>query len=104
MFSILDALILRSLPVREPGRLMFVQFGEDPQTSLTNPIWEAIQSQQKGVFESAAAWGNTRFDLAQGGQAIPANGMFVSGSFFDALGVQAVIGRTLTAADDIRGG
>jgi putative ABC transport system permease protein len=104
MFSILDALILRSLPVREPGRLMFVQFGDDPQTSLTNPIWEAIQSQQTGVFESAAAWGNTRFDLAQGGQAIPANGMFVSGSFFDALGVRAVIGRTLTAADDIRGG
>jgi putative ABC transport system permease protein len=104
MFSILDALILRSLPVRDPAQLVFVQFGADPQTSLTNPLWEAIQARQSGVFAQSAAWGNTRFDLASGGEAVPANGMFVSGGFFDTLGVQAVLGRTLTPADDRRGG
>ena len=104
MFSILDALILRSLPIREPAQLMFVQFGADPQTSLTNPLWEAIQARQSGVFQSSAAWANTRFDLAKGGEAVPANGLFVSGSFFDTLGVQAAVGRTLTPSDDRRGG
>ena len=104
MFSLLDALMLRTLPVRDPAQLMFVQFGDDPQTSMTNPIWEAIQARQSGVFQSAAAWGNTRFDLAKGGEAVPANGMFVSGTFFDTLGVQATVGRTLTPADDRRGG
>ncbi|HUR20229.1 MAG TPA: ABC transporter permease [Vicinamibacterales bacterium] len=103
MFSLLDALMLRSLPIREPARLMFVQFADD-QTSLTNPLWEALQARQTGVFESSAAWGNTRFDLAKGGEAVPANGMFVSGSFFDTLGVHAAAGRTLTSSDDRRGG
>ena len=104
MFSILDALLLRSLPIREPAQLMFVQFGADPQAFLTNPLWEAIQARQSGVFKSSAAWDDTRFDLATGGEEVPVNGMFVSGSFFDTLGVRAVVGRTLAPSDDRRGG
>lgn len=103
MFSILDAVLLRSLPVRDPAQLVFVSVGED-QTSLTNPLWEAIRDRKHGVFAEAAAWGTTRFDLAQGGESQLTNGLFVSGAFFDTLGVAPVLGRTLSIEDDRRGG
>lgn len=103
IFSILDAVLLRSLPVRDPAQLVFVSVGED-QTSLTNPLWEAIRDRQDGVFANAAAWGTTRFDLVQGGESHLTNGLFVSGAFFDTLGVAPALGRTLSIEDDRRGG
>jgi putative ABC transport system permease protein len=56
------------------------------------------------VFGGALAWSSLRFNLAQGGEMQQVNGMYVSGDFFTVLGVPAVIGRTFTAADDVRGG
>jgi len=103
MFSILDALLLRNLPVREPHRLVQLSMGAD-QTSLTNPIWEQVRDRQAALFGGAAAWGTTRFDLAQGGQTDLVNGLFTSGNFFDVLGVPAVRGRNYSAEDDARGG
>ena len=46
------------------------------------------------------AWSVANFDLTTGGEPRFALGMFVSGSFFPALGVGAEIGGTLNAADD----
>jgi len=50
------------------------------------------------------AWSSVRFNLAQGGEMQQVNGMYVSGESFTTLGVSPVIGRTLSAADDVRGG
>ncbi|HUQ87150.1 MAG TPA: ABC transporter permease [Vicinamibacterales bacterium] len=105
IFSLVNALILKPLPVYEPDRLVIIGF-DDPRavnTSLTNPQWEYIRDQQH-VLVSVAAYGNPRFNLASGGETRNAQGLFVSGRFFDTLGVTAHLGRTFTADDDRRGG
>ena len=105
IFSIVDSLLLRSLPVREPAQLVLVaQAGQRAMSTWTNPIWEQIRDRESTIFAGAAAWGDVRFDLAQGGQAAYVNGLWTSGAFFDVLGVPAILGRTLTRADDRRGG
>ena len=53
IFSIVDSLLLRALPVRDPGRLALVSIGED-QDSLTNPIWEEIRA-RSDLFGGAFA-------------------------------------------------
>jgi putative ABC transport system permease protein len=96
LFSIVDSLIRRSLPVREPERLVLLE------GYWTNPLWEQIRERQHKLFDSAAAWSGTEFDLAAGGEEKPVAGLFVSGSFFEVLGVPAQLGRTLLPSDDRR--
>jgi hypothetical protein len=99
IFSLVDSLILRALPVRDPARLVRLQGG-----SWTNPIWEEIRTRQRELLAGAAAFSSERFDLATGGEIEPVEGLFTSGGFFDILGVPARLGRTLTAEDDRPGG
>ncbi len=99
IFSLLNSLILRALPVREPQRLVILEDG-----SWTNPIWEQIRARQDQLFDGAFAWSGTRFDLASGGETDYATGLWASGRLFDVLGVPAILGRTFTTADDARGG
>ena len=99
IFTLVDSLILRALPVREPARLARLQDG-----SWTNPIWEEIRERGHTLFDGAAAFSDTRLDLAAGGEAQFAEAFFASGEFFDVVGVKAMLGRTLTRDDDRRGG
>jgi putative ABC transport system permease protein len=102
IFSIVNSLLLRALPVHEPERLaMVAEVGRG--TSWTNPIWEEIRG-RADLFAGACAWATDRFDLAQGGQAQMVNGIWASGGLFDVLGVRPIAGRALTVADDRRGG
>ena len=98
IFSILDSLILRTLPVQDPEELVIIDRG-----SWTNPIWEAIRDRQD-AFASAMAWSSTRFNLAPGGQTEMADGIWASGDFFRVLGTSAMLGRVFTREDDRRGG
>jgi putative ABC transport system permease protein len=99
IFSLVNSLLIRSLPVRAPERLALLERG-----SWTNPIWEQIRARQSTLFDGAIAWGNENFDLAAGGPSQAVDGMWVSGNFFDVLGVPPMLGRTFTADDDRRGG
>jgi putative ABC transport system permease protein len=99
IFSLIDSLVLRALPVREPQRLFFVS-GENG--SWTNPIWEAIRA-RTNLFDGAAAYCSARFDLSQGGAADLVEGLYASGAFFQVMGVPPLLGRTFTPADDRRG-
>jgi predicted permease len=105
IFSLVNALILKPLPVHDPDRLVI--FGDaDPRrhnNSLTNPQWEYIRDHQD-VLVGVGAYGNPRFNLSSGGETRPAQGLFVSGTFFETLGVTAHLGRTFTTDDDRRGG
>jgi putative ABC transport system permease protein len=106
IFSLLNAVVLRMLPVQEPERLVRVlRFGpnyKQPSGSFTNPIWEQVRDQQD-VFSGAFAWGDREFDLAQGGESRFAAGVYVSGDYFNALGVRPAAGRLLSISDDRRG-
>jgi putative ABC transport system permease protein len=105
MFSIVNSLVLRTLPVREPQRLVELRSREPngfPEWSY--PVWDELR-RRPDLFERAAAWS----PIAQGNLVVDGvgekmNGFFASGSFFDTLGVAALIGRTFGDADDRRGG
>jgi putative ABC transport system permease protein len=99
LFSILDSLVLRPLPVHDPSRLVLV--GND---DWTNPIWEQIRDRQTDLFAGAGAWGANQFDLAGTGLTNPVIGAYVSGGLFHTLGVGTVRGRPIEVADDVRGG
>jgi predicted permease len=95
LYSIFNSLILRPLPVREPGRLALLTSG-----SWSYPVWQEIDARSTDLFDGAFAWSRESFDLAQGGRAVLVEGGYVSGRFFDLLGVPAFRGRMLTPADD----
>ena len=99
IFSLVNGLLLRSLPVRDPQQLVILDKG-----SWTNPIWEQIRERQAECFDGALAWSTARFDLARGGQAEFVEGIWTSGNFFKVLGVPAILGRAFDLADDRRGG
>ena len=99
LFSILNSLVIKQLPVREPGQLVVID-----RTSWPNPVWEQIRERQHDLFESAAAWQIVPFNLADAGRVDAVTGAYVSGGLFHMLGVEAIAGRTVTPADDVRGG
>jgi putative ABC transport system permease protein len=103
IFSILDSLMMRTLPVKKPQQLVLLGQGNQARTAWTNPIWEQVRERQ-GLFDGAFAWSGARFNLAQGGPTELVDGMWASGGLFGVLGVPAILGRTLTEADDRRGG
>jgi putative ABC transport system permease protein len=105
-FSIVDGLLLRTLPVQEPERLaLLVAAPPSAQQSWTYPIWQEIQ-RHADRFDGVFAW--TRFDaqfnLTQGGETQFANGVWASAGSFDVLGVKPVVGRLFVPADDRPGG
>jgi putative ABC transport system permease protein len=105
IFSLVNALILKPLPVHDPERLVLIGLERYMGTdrSLTNPMWEYLRDHQT-VLPGVAAYGSPRFNLSTGGETRPAEGLFVSGRFFETLGVTPHVGRVLTDTDDRRGG
>jgi putative ABC transport system permease protein len=107
IFSLVDAVMLRMLPVQHPEELVQVVSGnggssDATESWLTNAIWEALRDRQN-IFSGAFAWSRMQFDLARGGEARIADGIYVSGDYFRTLGVRPAAGRLLTTSDDVRG-
>jgi predicted permease len=101
IFSLIDAVLLKMLPVSHPDQLIQVELDEGRE-SFTNPIWEQLRDRQD-VFSAIFARGNWQFNLAAGGEQRAVSGEFASGDYFETLGVSTVLGRTFTRNDDRRG-
>ena len=105
IFSLVDAVMLRSLPVHAPEQLVQITQGtpDDPTNpSFTNPLWEEIRDRQQ-LFDGVLAFSTSTFNLAPAGEVRQVTGELVSGSYFPVLGVRPAIGRLLAPADDVRG-
>jgi len=111
IFQLLDAVRLRTLPVKNPQELAVVRIDErkwssgrfeGPYSDLTNAIWEQIRDRQEG-FSGIFAWAADQFNLATGGEARYVRGNWVSGDYFRVLGEQPLLGRVFSVADDRRG-
>ena len=111
IFELLDAVRLRTLPVERPREIVEIRLqGEGGRqgntvsrnSGLTNPLWEAIRDRQQS-FAGVFAWGDTTFNLAPTGVVRMSPGLWVSGSFFQTLGVRPVMGRLFTPEDDRAG-
>jgi putative ABC transport system permease protein len=110
IFQLLDAVRLRMLPVQKPDELAQIRIANmrsrtghmEDHDELSNPLWEQVRDHQQ-AFTGVFAWGTANFNLATGGEARPAHGLWVSGDFFRVLGVQPAMGRLLTVNDDQHG-
>jgi predicted permease len=120
LFSIVDAMLLKMLPVKEPERLVLFRSvaprdfsvgsyngnsNRDEQTGLVNRtsfVYQTYQRmrEQQGPLSDIFAFGNIGLNLTADGQADIANGQGVTGNYYAALGVQPALGRLLTDEDD----
>jgi putative ABC transport system permease protein len=103
IFSIVNAVLLRPLPYREPEKLMTIWTARPQQgqgqfrTSLPNfKDWR----EQSRVFEGMAAYGFNRYNLTGAGEPEQIRGAQVSEDFFNVMGVQAALGRTFTPEEN----
>jgi predicted permease len=125
IFSLIDAVMLRSLPVENPSQLVLLKWSarkapkihgylssgdcivsdtscDAPNPSgcsFSEPMFREID--QAGVFSRAAAFSNAGLlDMTGNGPASTVTGQVVSGDFFRSLGVKAVLGRVIETSDD----
>jgi len=123
LFSIVDAMLLKMLPVKEPERLVLFKTvapqdfsvgsyngssNKDQETGLINRTSFAYVTyqrlrEQRGPMSDIFAFGNVNLNVTADGQADVAGGQAVSGNYFAALGVQPAVGRLLTDEDDKAG-
>ena len=112
-FSLLDQVLLRTLPVKMPGELVFLYHPGPLQGNVTTdesggpafsfPVFRELQRQQRS-FVGIAAAANMPVSIASNDSALRGKARLVSGNYFELLGVQAAIGRVLTEDDDITPG
>ncbi|HEY7500600.1 MAG TPA: ABC transporter permease [Vicinamibacterales bacterium] len=98
IFSLLDAVLLRSLPVENPEELVLVG---GPQY----PVFKAYKQRTHIFADLLATSGVTPLDVeVQSGVRERTAVSLVSGSYFSTLGVRASIGRVFTASEDVAAG
>jgi predicted permease len=125
IFSLIDVILLRPLPVRDSDRVVLLKWvahkqplahgyssygfcytgekGTEPEgCSFSQPFFERLRSQLE-IFSSVTAFIGTppAPHLDKGGDRIRVNTPLVSGEFFNTFGVQAALGRTLQPPDDV---
>jgi putative ABC transport system permease protein len=107
LFEVVDAVRLRPLPIADPDGLLEVRLAsldgargsfQTWHESVTQPIWREVQARQQAF--TLFAWSRANFNLAEGGEVRPADGLWVSGEFFNVLGVRPAQGRLLSPEDD----
>ncbi len=111
IFSLFDQMLLRALPVQDPGRLVNLEApGPKPGSQSTNnagrteavfsyPMFRDLEKAQT-VFTGMAAHRAFGANLSYRKQTLNGDGMFVSGSYFPVLGLQPALGRLIGPADD----
>ena len=103
IFSFINALRMRTLPVHWPDELVLITPANDRNGDLgfSYPLYEAVRDENRtlaAIFVRAGGAMNVSVD---GRAEIAANGgQYVSGSYFSTLGVQAFAGRRFTPAED----
>jgi predicted permease len=98
--GLMDAVMFRLLPVRDPGSLVFVQTaGTGGRDGPPYPYFELLRN-QAGSFESMAACSASNMELVIDGGREQVQGVWVSGNFYEMLGVTPLLGRTLASSDD----
>ena len=120
LFSVVDAVLLKKLPVREPERLVLFRSlsgtdfspggyngnsdrddaGRVIRTSFPFQSYERLRERQGEVVTDVFAFGGVTLNVNAGGQAEVASGQAVTGNYYTALGVGSAVGRVLGDEDD----
>jgi predicted permease len=120
VFSLLDAVALKTLPVRKPEELVLFNWLSGPQRMARSVLGDIRQDPASGLTTSTSfsnltfeRWRDDPQALAEifaftprglsvgaDGEAEFVNGQLVSGGYYTGLGVQPILGRTITVEDD----
>jgi len=102
IFSVVDAVLLRMLPVREPERLVLLgrAIGSAQGNNFSYSNFEQFRDHDR-TLSGLLAYYPLRLTVSVDGQTEPAiNGQLVTGSYYPVLGVNASLGRTIAPDDD----
>ncbi len=107
IYSLVDQVLLHALPVRQPERLVLIDWKGDQATTNAFGSWNLMSypigrdlDRQKRFFEGVLSRALTPVSLTVAGEAQPATAEVVSGNYFQVLGVRPALGRVLTTDDD----
>ena len=106
VFSVLDPLLVRSLPVPDPEQLvLFERVSAEGEigASVSYPMFRGIRDRNRafsGIFVSMGAQGANVVIQGSAGERFSIRYDLVSGGFFSTLGVEAAYGRTFTESDE----
>jgi predicted permease len=127
IFTLLDAVIFRTLPAADPQQLVLLQWhahktpsyagtssfgdcasggsgGDNPWgCSFSSPMFDAIRAQTTAFDGLAAFAGPAVLTVTGNGAPSWARGEIISGDYFQTLGIRAALGRTLEPTDDVAG-
>lgn len=129
IFSLIDAVMLRMLPVQQPEQLILLKWASQTQpgtmprflrsltgdadqddkgrftsTSFSYPVFEDIRRGTPNLYSGVLAFADAdKLNIGANGEAALAVGEYVSGDYFSTLGVPSALGRTITPADDAVG-
>ena len=102
IFSLVDAVLLKTLPVREPTGLVLLRERAGSRETFSWSVSQFHGFEQSETLAGLCAFRpRLDFNLMTAAGPESASGQLVSGSCFDVLGVPMALGRTLTSADDI---
>jgi len=101
IFTLIHALLLKSLPVRNPQELVQVVMvlNGRPSDSFSYPVIQAL-AERKEVFAHLGGFSGNMFTVGPPASPVRTPGAWVSGGFFQALELQAGAGRLLGPEDD----
>lgn len=107
IFSVVNAVLLRPLPYREPGKLVRV-YTEFPTMNLRK-FWMSVPEfldiqREANAWESIGAWTTSGRNIATSDEPIRVNAALITRGLIEALGVQPARGRNFTPEEDINGG
>jgi predicted permease len=104
IFTLMDALLLRTLPVYRPQDLVQLTIAQPddklPIESVSYPLVLALDG-EKDVFDGVAGFTSSTFTVGTGPSMSKIPGALVTGAFYETLGLRPAIGRLLSRADDV---
>ncbi|MFZ0962591.1 MAG: ABC transporter permease [Terriglobia bacterium] len=104
IFTLTYAVVLKSLPVPNPGQLVRYTFRQGAMDlGLSGPAYEALRRHET-VNTDLLAWSNADFAVEEKGEVTRASGALITGSGFRVLELQPFLGRVFGDRDDVPGG
>jgi predicted permease len=112
VFSVMNAVLLKSLPVSDPDRLVYLRTSNPPRgtgtidsnETFSYPVYDALRQQGRGLSPVMAyvPLSGSKVAVRVGAQPEEAEGDMVSGTFFSGLGVNLPLGRGFSEDDETK--
>src|ERR1019366_4490052 len=109
IFSLINQLILRPLPIRDPQRVVLLSgkgrhYGSNNgRNALSYPMYQDLRD-HNAVFDGMMCRNGTFMTVGASSQIEVVGAEIVSGNYFPMLEIGAALGRVFTAADDLHPG